>query len=326
MAGRARPASTATANLAAALLFALAGVPAHAQPQSDPLAQAVQPSDESTLLSALTVTAPADRKTVEKKVDTYVTGVTIRPENWSVARWRAPICPLVAGLAKVQGQAVLLRMAEIARQAGAPLTRRKCTPNLYVVVTSEPEHLLRAWKERNPNLFGYDLPARVTRFIQTDRPIRVWYNAARLAGDGESLTNGGDTRTARQNLRAKSTRLEWNGLRTFESIVVVVDAKRISGLRVFQLADYAAMVGLTELDLDRGVGDAPSILRLFTAEAGGTPQELTSFDKAFLEALYHTSSQNRLQRSSIANRVLNELMKPPEPAAAPEGPAPPPSN
>jgi hypothetical protein len=289
------------------MLAVLLATPVAAQAVSSTLD--ISPTDESTLLEGLTVTAPADPNTVRRRVETYVSGVTVRPENWGIARWRDRICPLVVGLSKPQADVVAARVVQTALRARAPVAAGKCRPNLFVIVTSDPERLLRAWHGRNSALFGYDLPARVNRFLDTDRPIRVWYNASATSPDGPPLRATGATDRVRRNPRAKATLLEFNGVRTFDTVVVVVHAERVRNLTLFQLADYVAMVGLTELSLDADIGDAPTILGLFEPASADRPipTGLSDWDVAFLKALYNTSQRYKGQRSSIIAQVLKAV-------------------
>jgi hypothetical protein len=62
----------------------------------------------------------------------------------------------VAGLNKQQGEFVLARLSEIAKTAGAPLGAETCKPNLYVIVTPDPELLLKQWWRRDIDLSAWD--------------------------------------------------------------------------------------------------------------------------------------------------------------------------
>jgi hypothetical protein len=307
--------------LSAAAVAAFAVFVAAPQAHADAASQATEtPAEESTLLQGLDVTAPDRAQSVHKKVEAYVSGVTVRTENWSLARWHRPICPLVAGLPKSQGEAVLARVSEVLLKAGAPLDKGKCQPNLTIIVTAEPERLLRKWRERNSRLFAQGLAAQAKRFLETDRPARVWYNVAQLSADTMPAQSSSDpdmlgaTNFAglKTNNRARHSRLEWNGLRSIDSAIVVIDATRATHLTPGQLADYAAMVGLTELDLGSKVGPAPTILRLFDTAPAESPDGLSAWDQAFLEALYSTESRSKLQAPYIADRVFRSVQRPPE--------------
>jgi len=90
-----------------------------------------------------------------------------------------------------------------------------------------------------------------------------------------------------------------------ESAIVVVDPVQVSKLNIGQLADYIGLVGLAEINLDKDLGEAPSILKVFAAsEMAPQPLEMTTWDKALLQALYATSQDNRLQLSKIKRETL----------------------
>jgi len=69
------------------------------------------------------------------------------------------------------------------------------------------------------------------------------------------------------------------------------------------------MIGMTKLKLDADMGDAPTILRLFTASAGDAPSNLSNWDRAFLKALYHTSHAARDQLAEITHKVMSEVSR-----------------
>jgi hypothetical protein len=76
------------------------------------------------------------------------------------------------------------------------------------------------------------------------------------------------------------------------SVIVVVDGRRMNNITIGQMADYIAMVGLSDVrpDVDRTA--VPSILELFGH--GKPPQGLTRWDRALLYALYNTGHRSRL--------------------------------
>jgi len=64
------------------------------------------------------------------------------------------------------------------------------------------------------------------------------------------------------------------------------------------------MAGLAEIRLDAKMGDAPSILQLFTAYGHTPPPGLSPWDQAFIKALYRTRPS---QLAAIKTSVVNEL-------------------
>ena len=69
------------------------------------------------------------------------------------------------------------------------------------------------------------------------------------------------------------------------------------------------MSGLTRVDLDAGLGGAPSILQLFAASNENQPSGLSRWDAAFLKALYHSNQTSRTQRFDIAQRVTQDISR-----------------
>src|SRR5215471_5640197 len=105
---------------------------------ADPPPEAAQPQKPLPQ-----VTVEADRVALEHRIFSFVTEITrVAPRGESLRIWRAPICPLVAGLGKDQGEFILARLSQAAQAAGAPLDGEKCRPNLYVVFTNDPGGLI----------------------------------------------------------------------------------------------------------------------------------------------------------------------------------------
>jgi len=89
--------------------------------------------------------------------------------------------------------------------------------------------------------------------------------------------------------------------------LVVIDTTVPKTATLGQLTDFAAMVGLGDIDVDADIGDAPSILQLYAASPDAPPSGLTTWDQAFLSALYHADQSSVTQRSQIAVRIVNDV-------------------
>src|SRR5579862_3726191 len=85
-------------GLCAVIVFCAAADGAHAQ------------------IDTITVEAARHREAVEKQVQSFVSHVASKPYESSLARWQtvAPICPLVAGLPREDGEYILARVSQIA--------------------------------------------------------------------------------------------------------------------------------------------------------------------------------------------------------------------
>lgn len=257
------------------------------------------------------------RPEVEKRVNTFVTGVTHRGYAVeSLVRWNKAICPLVAGIPAAQGEFMLQRVSQAVLAAGAQLAPRDCKPNFHVILTPEPDQLLDLWRKRAPRLFGMAPPQKVQRILGKSRPIRVWYNTWDACGEEERTGSivsadpdfGLALSTPYGGGCLKDSRLAFSTINVISSVIVLVDLDDTKEIKLGPLTDYVSMVGLTDVDLDGDWGDEPTILRLFAASGDAASQKMTLWDRAFLKALYQTSQVDRHQRTEIARAMVRDFM------------------
>lgn len=271
-------------------------------------------------IPGLTVEAQRDREKLKHEVDAFVSAAFVKSSE-SLMRWDHPVCPLVAGLTRHQGEFVLQRVSDIARSANAPLGRETCKANLFVIVAQTPDVFLKLLWRRRPLLFDTRNGVEpVKRFIETPRPVRVWYNSQDIGADGDLEASFSVVLAASAGLgmgaleyptfaapSSLGSRLTRQVVRNISSAVVVIDAKQIEGLNFGQLADYIGLVGLAQINLDRNLEQSPpTILRVF-GTAGTSPLEMTVWDRALLHSLYSTPQKNRLQLSQMQTFVLKEV-------------------
>ena len=126
----------------AAVALSLSSTVLGEQPESP--AGATTPPPAKAPLGTVTVEAQRERKEVEREVSHFVSAVPVHYLHDPFARWNTPICPLVAGLPREQGEFVLARLSQIASSAKAPLGGEHCQANFYVVVTQQPEILIKS--------------------------------------------------------------------------------------------------------------------------------------------------------------------------------------
>jgi hypothetical protein len=187
-----------------------------------------------------------------------------------------------------------------------------------MIVADDPARMLNKWWKRSPDLFGGEQGAKVKRFLDTPRPIRVWYNADTQGADGNFVTGLLDaTSTCAHpynnefvvNVRPSflGSRITVSATRNIYSVIVMVDSKKVSGLDLGALADYIGVIGLAQINLDKPLGDAPTILKLFTAPDDTRPTAMTAWDKALLHALYSTGQTERMQTSQMETVALRDI-------------------
>jgi hypothetical protein len=268
-------------------------------------------ADDAAAARLETIIVEGRREAIRREAEVFVSSIVADP--WEpLARWRRPLCPLVAGATGEQAEWMLLRLSEIARTAAVPLGRKDCRANLYVVLTDQPDLLLQRWRKRNPTMFGDAPPARIKRFLSSSRPVRVWYTKERSTPEGARREGGERIEGGGLIVRdVNPWRLNRTVVPDIVQAIVVVDATQMARLRVAQLADYVALVGMAEIDLDGPFGSTPTIMKLFesSSAADNLPGGLSPWDSAFLAGLYGTDPASTLQLRQITQKVAEEASR-----------------
>jgi hypothetical protein len=279
-------------------------------------------------LDQITVEAKRkERAELQRQVDQFVDAAVVHHFGESLMRWDTPVCPLVAGVPLNQGEFMLRRLSQAARDAGAPLAPEQCTANFFVLVTSQADRILEDLRKKAPGLFDTKRGVGTLRhFLLTERPIRVWYNwqnhgdpgaglAVVAAFTGGSGTMGGVTGMPSPSavgadgggFRMPNSRLTLTATKFINTAIIVVDLPRMKGINVGQLADYAAMVGLAEINLDKLVLSAPSVLRLFSEPSEAPVDGMSPWDQALLKSLYATPPKSVTQLSEIKTHMVDSI-------------------
>jgi hypothetical protein len=266
-------------------------------------------------LDQITVQAQRDREKLKHDVDAFVSSAIVQSHyDGSLERWTyVEVCPQVAGLNNEQGEFLLARLSKIARTAGVPLAGEKCKPNFFVIVTEEPELLLKKMT-RAHGVFDGQRGPELDQFVTTPRPIRVWRNIGLTSIDGANHFKAHGEKYYKDEAPSNTMPSQYGSrlnvstvTRDIVSAIVVVDAAKVRGLNFGQLADYIGLVGLAQVDLDKELADTPTILNLFRTPAAARPQEMTAWDKALLHALYSTQQRNKMQLSEMQTVAFKDI-------------------
>jgi hypothetical protein len=257
------------------------------------------------------LTIEARRHAEQQRARAFVDHVVVPLLDRSYPVWREPVCIGLFGVSSAQGQFIRTRLTQIFTQAGAPLAGAGCQANLHIVVTAHADALVEAWTTRNDGVpAGAGWHAEKHR-LEQPRPIRVWYGVGLVAADGTSSggTCPGQTQASEVRVvcNAFATRLQFNELTRFDSLVIIVDLARVSDFSLGQLVDYIGLVGLTRINLDAHLQGEPTILGLFGSPHEERLQGLSAWDQAFLAALYHSNLATRGQDADIARAMVAAL-------------------
>jgi hypothetical protein len=282
------------------------------------LSSVVMPAAADSL-DQITVQAQRDRDKLKHEVDAFVSSAIVKSNDESLMRWDHPVCPLVAGLDRDLAEFVLHRLSDTARSVHAPLGKEKCKPNFFVIVAQNPGTFLKLLWRRKPRLFDTThgiVP--VKRFIESPRPIRVWYNASDIGVDGGAAFTSALAESAGIGMgmvdypvhvspSSLGSRLTRPVVRNIDSAIVVIDPKQVHTLNIGQLVDYVALIGLAQINLDKDLGQAPSVLKVFNASETSPPLEMTVWDRALLRALYSTPQRNVVQLSEMETVAFKDI-------------------
>jgi hypothetical protein len=201
-----------------------------------------------------------------------------------------------------------------------PLAGEQCEVNFYVVLTHEPDVLLKKWYARDKRLFmTRNGRGAINAFLDSQHPVRIWYNTDLLSEGGVLDSPNATTATLvgtgidkanvpTNTVHSPASRLRYGAVLNLSSVIVVVDANRLEGLNFGQLADYIAMTGFAQVRLDADLGATPTILTLFRTPTS-RPDALTTWDAAFLASLYRTEQGNVTQLSNMERTMLDSIAR-----------------
>jgi hypothetical protein len=241
--------------------------------------------------SANSVDSPAgetqsNNSEMERNIRTFIQSVVAFHNDADYALWPVPVCPFVAGISPQQKEFMFSHLSGIAQAAGVLPTPANCSPNLFIYFTSDPDALLVKLRHSDPRLF--DTPnglAPLNHFLNTARPIRVWYN--------DYIDS-----------KVSGSRLVRDYIRLISNSIIVVDTKRIGNANLGQVSDYIALIGLAEVNLDSDLGNARTILRLFGAAGDEQIHGLTSWDRALLKSIYRTPPRDATRLSEMETAAI----------------------
>ena len=289
----------------------------------------VQPLDE------VTVVGKTDRPTLNREIQQFVQSHA-RPSTLigQIGRWREKVCPAVTGLQGAAAEFVSHQIQNVARRVGAPsvTSGKKCSPNIEVLFTGEPQALLDQIAAKYPPLLGYYRKSELKQVTTFNYPVQAWYMTGTrsldaglpdqpptgpVSGDILSIINTGlklDSAYSDGSLGLGASgnpesRLS-KGLRSeFMHVLIIVDSKAVAKYSLRSISDYIALLALTRIGSQDTCSGLSSILTLFDAGCGQPPVEITSADSAYLKALYGADLDMNLalEQGDIREQMLQTI-------------------
>jgi hypothetical protein len=295
------------------------------------------PAHQAAPTESVTVTGIKD---VDKAVTKFVGDMTV-PTRMAgkLARWRQGICPVVAGVRPSAVTLITKLVRDRAAEVGAPVNdRADCKPNIEIVFTTTPQALLDHISILYPFILGYhDNSAQAAKMATVKWPIQSWYSTATDDLHGNVVVDGvktggvvldmpappsalpGMTENAQgtltmnmpgaQVVNVTGGRLSDGVSSDFNHVVIVVEPAKLLDHELGTLADYIAMLALSQIEQPEQCQELPTILNLLVAGCPKPATAMTNVDLAYLRALYKmTPTANfRGQRDEVIYQMDKSL-------------------
>ncbi len=246
----------------------------------------------------------------------FLDGMTVPTRaTGKLARWKDGVCPLVLGVRPEVGAVLVKKIRDVAAEVGAPVNASDgCPNNIEVIFTAEPQALLDNVRIMHPNLLGYfDNSAQAEELATMRLPIQAWYITATLDLHGQAQVDGPHKRgiTIRMAIppagtggpptapdivildlpdattaRGTGGHLGDGLSSAISNVMIVPDTSKLLNSDIYALADYVAMLALSQTQPPDSCQDLPTILNLLVKDCGRAAGALTVADMAYLRALY----------------------------------------
>jgi hypothetical protein len=286
--------------------------------QADPA-----PSPDAQLPSVTVIASPppTPQELAGEAVHDFIR-VHARPAvvTGQLARWSDEICPITQGLSPQFNDYVSARLLAVAASIGAPHQQaEKCKSrhNVYIIFTSEPKTVLEALAKQDPRLLGFHYEQQTQALERMTRPIQGWYVTSTRGVKGDrSIDEANPVLPLEKDLinmgkhpaGLPGSRLTSHIRSDIVNAVMVVDLNKMTGHAIGPVADYLAVLTLTQAFAPEQCGTLPSIMDMLAPSCSGraAPTSLTAGDLAFLRGLYHTNTELVLE---MEQSTINDSMR-----------------
>lgn len=275
---------------------------------------------------SVTVTGTRSRAVIDKFVATFAAPTRM---TGKIARWEDGVCPVAVGLKPGFLNFITRRVRAVAADAGAPVNAdAACAPNIEIVFTTTPQGLLDNIRRHDWAFLGYaDNDAQRVALATVTRPIQAWYttatkdlrgktqvDSARMAGAGSEIqipckgcvTGYMNLTYAKSADSVTGSRLGDGKRSTFYHVIIAADPTKLLDHEIGPVADYIALLALTQLSSLDTCQSLPSIANMLAKGCGQKADALSANDAAYLRGLYHMSASLMLrgQEDGIAYEMV----------------------
>lgn len=241
--------------------------------------------------------------------------------RWGVGR-DVGICPLTVGLSPSFNEFISARILAVAASVGAPIQAggRCSRHNVYIVFATDPEKALDAMVKQDSRLLGFHYAHQTRDLERITRPVQGWYVTTTHGAYGDESTDDAEpllpfeTNILNQGKRPAGlagSRLSSGISSGIVNVVVVADVKEMVGRAIGAIADYMAVLTLTQAFASERCGTLPSITDIMLPNCDDREKltGITAGDLAFLRALYKADMEANLplERSDIHNQMMQQF-------------------
>jgi hypothetical protein len=270
----------------------------------------------ASLVSLLALSAPATAQNAEPAEETIVVQGQRLEQRQSVigrlrdmiredrasqlSRFEGDICPIVIGMPRDLTAKLERMIRRNIADAGGTADEPGCKPNAAAIFIDQPRDFVRALHKAHPGFFYTMNPRTFSYFVSRNRSAYSWHTVNSYSSDG-AIIDGGSKSTFASRLYTP-VRLE------MESGLVVIDRQAIIGKTLRQLADFATLHLMFDINWRSPRVDRTSILSLFQHKANA-PAAMSDFDRYALRGFYTQRENNRkalMQQTNIAAAIDNQ--------------------
>jgi hypothetical protein len=294
-------------------------------------------------LPEVTVIGKMDKRTLNHVVSRFIEShAKPSPVIGQIGRWTKEVCPSVTGLQDVYSLFVSRDITSVARSIGAPVpaAAKKCTANVEVVFTPEPQALLNSIAKKYRPLLGYQPKAGTNEGVNFSHPVQSWYMTGstsqldgyqrphcisstaapcnpvspEYSGDMPPFFTGLqiDTDLPQSGPIGTSGSYLTHDMRSeFVHVLIIVDSKAVAKYSLQTVSDYVALLALTHIASLDTCSELPSILNLFAKDCTSPPSVMTASDAAYLKALYGADLDKNLniEQGDIRVHMVDAIAK-----------------
>lgn len=269
-----------------------------------------------------------------------VDGVIVRPEkqipkifdnnSGQLARFEGEFCPFIAGLPEEYATSVLRMVRSNATKLGLTVPENECRANALIIFTNDAPTYMAELRKKRAGWFS-TLTARNKRLLtKNKRKFYAWHDISSIRLNGGSSANFDNESTALAGAissgngppgQAEGRFGAWNsdGGRidspvedSINSGFIVMDLLQTNGMTFRQLADFATLHLLMDIDVDaQKKFPANSILNLFDVkDPASLSGRMTDVDRLTAKGLYDIRTNNktaRIQSRNIARYVRDNI-------------------